>query len=236
MIVGKGVRLNRVRLQLDSGSIVTIEAGTVIEQSDICIWNRASLKVGERCNLYRRRFVINGGSVEIGNDNHLSNGDKEEMPCIDIAEGSFKCGDHNNIKGTAWVRFGGSLEIGRFNCINEGTELRCDESMRIGSYNMISYGCDIWDTNTHVKYTLEEKKASFERSFPNIGHETQKPDTKSVVIGDGNWIGKNACILKGTRIGNDSIVATRAIASNITLEDNQTLVPTKGTVIIDGGK
>ena len=32
----------------------------------------------------------------------------------------------------AWVRFGGHLIIGRYNCINNGSEIRCDESVTVG--------------------------------------------------------------------------------------------------------
>ena len=231
LIINEGVCLSHVRFQIDSGSIVTLGAGTEMEQSDICAWDHAEIRFGERCRLYKRRFVVEAGEVEIGSDNYLSNGDREETPCIDISRGTLICEDHNNIKGTAWIRFNGVLRIGKYNCINDETQIRCDESIQIGSYNMISYGCDIWDTNTHAKYTLEEKKALFEKSFPRIGYESQKPITKPVIIGDGNWIGKNACILKGTRIGNNAIIATRGIASNIVVEDNQTLIPSKGTVI-----
>ena len=213
LIVEEGVCLDHVHFQIDSGSTVIIEAGTVMEQSDICIWDHSRIKIGEQCRIIKRRFVVEAGTVDIDCHNYLTDGDKGLMPCIDVSHGTF------------------ILRIGSYNCINDETQLRCDESLQIGSYNMVSYGCDIWDTNTHVKYTIEEKKSLFEKTFPRIGFESGKPDTKAVSIGNGNWIGKNACILKGTRLGDNTIVATRAIASNIILEDNQTLVPPKGSVL-----
>ncbi|MBO6083696.1 MAG: hypothetical protein J6O90_01250 [Candidatus Methanomethylophilaceae archaeon] len=226
-----GVRLDHVRIQIADGSCLTIAAGTILCDVDICIWNHSSVSIGERCDIRTVRMVVENGKAEIGSDNHMSPGEKAEMPCINVSHGSIFIEDHNNLKNTIWVRFGGVLHIGRFNCINEGTELRCDDSIRIGSFNMISYNCDIWDTNTHSRYTLEEKQEMFAGTFPKIGLEKVKPKTLPVVIGDGNWIGKYACILKGTRIGNNVSVGTRAIASNMDLEDGRTLVPEKSTVL-----
>ena len=134
-------------------------------------------------------------------------------------------------QNAVWVRFSGVLSIGRYNCINAGSSIRCDESVQIGSFNMISYDCDIWDTNTHCFYTLEQKKKMFEKDFPFIGRERNKPKTSPVVIGDGNWIGKNACILKGSTLGNETVVGTRAIVSNMLVEDGAKVTPAKSEII-----
>ena len=231
MILESGVKLDHVRIQIADGSSLTIAAGTVLGDVDICIWNHSSVRIGEQCDIRKVRMIVDDGNVIIGNHNYISSGEKAEMPCINISHGSLIVEDHNNLKNTSWIRFGGVLQIGRYNCINEGTELRCDEKICIGSFNMISYNCDIWDTNTHTRYSLEEKQEMFEKTFPIIGLETVKPKTNPVVIGDGNWIGKYACILKGTRIGNNVSIGTRAIASNMKLEDGHTLVPDKSIIL-----
>ena len=79
---------------------------------------------------------------------------------------------------------------------------------------------------------VEEKKRLFERDFPSIGRETKKPSASPVRIGDGNWIGKLACVLKGSRIGDGVTVGTRAIVSNQELADHSTYVSEKGRIIV----
>ena len=96
---------------------------------------------------------------------------------------------------------------------------------------MISYNCDIWDTNTHSHLSLDEKKALFEKDFPTIGREKQRPKTSPVSIGNGNWIGKYACILKGVTIKDNVTVGTRAIVSNMHVEDGSVIVSPKGSVV-----
>lgn len=230
LIVEPGVRIRNASFQVDSGSTVRIASGTVLEDVDICVWKRSNLTIGKDCRMGHVRFVVEKGKVEIADSNVFSSGNRADMPVITIANGTLAVGDHNNLQNSVWIRFAGTLSIGRYNCINAGSSIRADESVRIGSYNMISYGCDIWDTNTHCFYTLEEKKEMFEKDFPAIGRERNKPQTKPVVIGDGNWIGKDACILKGSTLGNDVIVATRAIVSNMTVEDGAKVMPAKSEV------
>ena len=230
LIVEPGVRIRNASFQIDSGSTVQIASGTVLEDVDVCIWKHSGLSIGKDCRMDHIRFVVEKGKVEIADHNVFSSGNRADMPVVTLANGTLAVGDHNNLQNSVWIRFGGALSIGRYNCINAGSSIRVDESVRIGSYNMISYGCDIWDTNTHCFYTLEEKKEMFEKDFPTIGRERNKPQTKPVAIGDGNWIGKDACILKGSTLGNEVIVATRAIVSNMTIEDGAKVMPAKSEV------
>ena len=86
---------------------------------------------------------------------------------------------------------------------------------------------------TDINYLVasrEDKEAMFEKDFPAIGKEPNKPDTKPVAIGDGNWIGKRSCILKGSVLGNETVVGTRAIVSNMTVGDGGRVLPSKSEI------
>ena len=231
LIISKGARVSNTRFQIDGNSSVVVGPDCVIENLDICLWAHSSLQLGDRCKAKQYRFVEEEGIVNIGPDNVLSDGEHTALPTIRISHGELAVEDHNNLSVSIWIRFGGKTKIGRYNCINNGTEIRCDEEVTVGSFNMISYLCDIWDTNTHVKHALEEKKTLFEKDFPHIGRETEKPETRPIHIGDGNWIGKRACILKGSRLGNEITVGTRAIVSNQHINDGTTIVCEKGRVV-----
>lgn len=228
--IGAGAIVTGVSFQVASGSHVCIEAGARLEGLTISVWNHSELVIGKDGQIRGMDFSIEKGKVILAGNNHLGTGSGAVRPYVSIQDGSLEIGDHNRIVGSFWVRFGGEAVIGRYNCINERTEIRADESVRIGSYNMISYCCDIWDTNTHCPYSLEEKKAMFEKDFPRIGRERQRPATAPVLIGDGNWIGKYACVLKGVTIKDNVTVGTRAIVSNMVVEDGQVVVSPKGQV------
>lgn len=230
LVIEPGACVTNCSFQIDSGSTVTIGAGTMLNDVDVCVWKQSVLVLGKECQVNRFSFVVQKGKAEISDHNCFSNVSGGGKIPVKVEEGSLFIGDHNRLQNSMWVRFGGQLTIGRYNCINNATDIRCDESIRIGSYNMISYRCDIWDTNTHTFYSLEEKKELFERDFPAIGKERKKPDTKPVSIGDGNWVGKYSCILKGSVLGDEVIVATHCIVSNIIVEDGQTVIPAKSEV------
>ena len=232
LIVEPGASIRNVFFQIDSGSIVRISSGTTLQDVDVCVWNGSELSLGERCHVNNVNFVVEKGQVRIEADNRMSSGSRMEKSRMIVSEGTVRIEDHNVLKNSFWIRFGGSFHLGKYNFINEGTDIRSDESVTIGSYNMISFLCDIWDTNTHSAYSLEEKKRLFERDFPSIGRETKKPSASPVRIGDGNWIGKLACVLKGSRIGDGVTVGTRAIVSNQELADHSTYVSEKGRIIV----
>lgn len=230
LVVEEGVTISNSSFQIDSQSKVIVESGASLDNVDIFAWDHSILVIGKDDRLTRVNFVVDKGVVQIAHDNYISNGNRADKPRVIVSDGTLTIGDHNNLKNSFWIRFGGTVSIGKYNCINEGSEIRSDESVTIGSFNMISYNCDIWDTNTHCSYSIEEKRKLFEKDFPRIGSEPNKPNTKPVVIGDGNWIGKYACVLKGSYLGNEVIVGTRAIVSNVTVEDGMTVVSPKGEV------
>lgn len=230
LVIEPGARISNCSFQIDSDSVVTIGAGTILDDVDICVWEQSVLTLGKDCRVERFSFIVQKGKAEILDHNFFANVSGGGRIPVKVEDGSLLIGDHNRLQNSVWVRFGGLLTIGCYNCINNATDIRCDESVRIGSYNMISYRCDIWDTNTHNFYSLEEKKALFARDFPAIGKERTKPDTKPVSIGDGNWVGKYSCILKGSVLGNEVIVATHCIVSNVTVDDGQRVIPAKSEI------
>lgn len=218
--------VNNVHFQVDKNSTVTILPGVHIENADICVWNHSSLILGTNSIVNGASFVVEKGNVCIGDENRVEAGMR-----VTVCDGAIEIMDHNVLSNTFWVRFGGRINIGSYNCINEGTNIRADESVSIGSYNMISYHCDIWDTNTHFRYSLEEKKINFVKNFPYIGNEHKKPTTNPVRIGDGVWLGKYACILKGTILNNQATVGTRTVISDTVIDTGKTVVSSKSRII-----
>lgn len=193
------------RYNLSEGASVTdsriiLEAGT-----ELVIGKGAQIK-NYKIHVKKGRLVIGDYSILTGVQNSLTNS-------IYIENGTLNIGDHCIIQSEFCIRYGGECKVGSYSGIMYGSEIRCDELLYIGSFNMISYDCMIFDTNTHCQYPFEVRRKMTMESFPNIGAENEKPETSAVIIGDDCWIGKRAVVLKGVTIGDRSTLAACAVAT-----------------------
>lgn len=78
---------------------------------------------------------------------------------------------------------------------NTNTQINCFNYIEIGVGTYISDDVRIQDSDNHL--VIENFK--------------KKNNTAPIIIGDHVWIGKNAIILKGVKIGNNSIVAAASV-------------------------
>lgn len=193
----------------------------VFEKADDCVLENVYIKIGPNAKLKIESGVkiinyfisIAEGEMIIGKDSMLHQANNAMIPKIEISKGSLIIGDHNVIRADISIRYGGICKIGQYNCLNERTEVRCDDKIEIGDFNMISYECMIYDTNTHVMYPAEERRKLTKKDFPDIGCEYEKPVTKPISIGNDSWLGKRATVLKGCSIGNNAIVSTCCVVT-----------------------
>ncbi len=193
-------------------------AGVEIINAKIVLMGKSEVIIHENVKIEGYDIHINDGYLEIGRFSQLIKGRQALNPIISIQKGKLIIGAYNSIKADLKIRFGGICSIGTYNSINEGTEIRCDQSVIIGDYNLISYECMIYDTNTHCIYSPEIRRERTKADFPTIGIETEKPATQEVVIGSDNWLGKRCVILKGCILGNQVIVGTNAVVSNLKVD------------------
>ena len=192
---GENVKLRNVTIELSGNSKLILKNNVDISDYDIYIENSV-VSIGENC-------ILNKGYSAMRPRIIVSNKSR-----LDISA-------NNLLRCTFWLRFGGVCKLGEYNGIYEDTEIRCDESVEIGNYNMISYQCMIYDTNTHTIYPKEKRRLMTKADYPYIGNEIEKPKTAAVMIGDDCWLGKRAVILKGTMLKTEVIVATSAVVSNL---------------------
>ena len=208
LCIKKGSQLDNVKLEMVSSNCEFFEKVSVVH------YNISIIK----------------GQLSVGNCTKI----QREEPFrsnISIDNGKLSLGNNNVIQCDFSVRFGGYCIIGKYNCINEGSEVRCDDSVIIGDYNMISYNCNLWDTNTHCIYSSQERRHIAEKFFPNIGTEVETPKTLPMQIGNDCWIGKNVSILKGTIIEDEVIIGIGSIVSNQKIEKQKIAVPSKAIII-----
>lgn len=91
---------------------------------------------------------------------------------------------------------GATIKIGNNSRIN-GVYIHAQKEIVIGVNCVIASGVNIIDTNGH-------NLISHDRT---IGRDT----ASEIIIGDNVWIGLNAVILKGTKIGTNSVVSAGSV-------------------------
>lgn len=188
------------------GGKLSISSSADIRNSKIIVAPGAELLIGEHCDINNVYIWVGKGCLEI-EDYALIGQGVGQKSVIEITDGKAHIENHVKLAcQRVWVRFGGELSIGEYTNLNHGSEIRCDEKVTIGSFNRISYNVRIWDTNTHNILDKEERRSMNIKWFPSFGKEISRPVTKPVVIGDDCWIGENACIMKGSVIGDESII------------------------------
>lgn len=180
--------------------------------SKIFIYPGASLTIEDGCRIENATISIEKGECILCTNVIIQN------TAINIEDGKISISRHTKLScKRVWVRFGGELSIGEYTNINEGSEIRCDEKVSIGSFNQISYNVRIWDTNTHTILSTEDRRKTTIDKFPYFGYEKSRPKTAPVAIGDDCWIGEQAAIMKGSTVGDECIVGFGTLVVGKTL-------------------
>jgi acetyltransferase-like isoleucine patch superfamily enzyme len=109
-----------------------------------------------------------------------------------VFEGAFTCRRHVSVT----VR-SGCVTIGAGTFLNRGVSLNCLQAITIGSGVMFGEGVKVYDHDHAVSKDGEVLPSEFV--------------IEEVAIGDGVWIGSNAIILRGSRIGTGSIIGAGTI-------------------------
>lgn len=91
----------------------------------------------------------------------------------------------------------GAITIGDGVLLSPGTRLSACDHITIGNGVMMANGTYITDSDWHTIYDRTQRS------------EKQTP----VVVGDNVWLGDHATVLKGVTIGENSVVAARAVVT-----------------------
>ena len=115
----------------------------------------------------------------------------------------------------------GRVHFGRFVWIGDGTKIRCHEGeVVIGEKTVMGQECTI-SAYQHVR--IGEQCVIADRAmFIDFDHgvvEVERPIRlqgiykRDVVVGSNVWIGYGACILRGVRIGDNSIIGANSVVT-----------------------
>jgi acetyltransferase-like isoleucine patch superfamily enzyme len=115
----------------------------------------------------------------------------------------------------------GNIRFGRFVWVGDGTKIRCHEGeVRIGSKTVIGQDCTI---SAYRRVRIGEQCVIADRAmFIDFDHgvvEVERPIRvqgiymREVDVGSNVWIGYGACLLRGVRVGDNSIVGTSSVVT-----------------------
>ncbi len=155
-------------------------------------------------NRYWRRFCSAHASARFGVTAHIAN--PQHKAAIEIGDHSLVCAE------LLVFQDGGHIRIGRHCFVGPGTRIWSGVDVEIGDRVLISHGVNIHDNGAHSLAAQERHEHFIEivmRGKLPLGAVKKNP----VVIEDDAWIGFNAIIMKGVRIGRGAIVAAGAIVT-----------------------
>jgi len=115
----------------------------------------------------------------------------------------------------------GTVRFGRFVWIGDGTKIRCHEGVvEIGAKTVLGQECTI---SAYRRVRIGEQCVVADRAmFIDFDHgvvEVERPIRlqgiymRDVAVGSNVWIGYGACVLRGVRVGDNSIVGTNAVVT-----------------------
>jgi acetyltransferase-like isoleucine patch superfamily enzyme len=120
--------------------------------------------------------------------------EKHRNACIELGRG---CTIRGTLMPSEFVAYeGGRISVGAGTILNYGVSIAAHQSVTIGSYCHIGQLSIISDNDQH-----------------EVGNKFQLPSSKPVVIEDGVWLGAAVIVLKGVRIGRDSVVVAGGVVT-----------------------
>lgn len=142
----------------------------------------------------------------------IRNGLKENISQVNVGRNNILACKFILEKGSGYINVGNDVYIGA------GTKLISINGIDIGDYVTISWGCTIYDHNSHSIY-FEERINDTKQLIKDLktsGNEIKNKDwsnviSKSIKISDRAWIGFDCVILKGVTIGEGAVVAARSV-------------------------
>jgi acetyltransferase-like isoleucine patch superfamily enzyme len=115
----------------------------------------------------------------------------------------------------------GKIHFGRFVWVGDGTKIRCHEGeVIIGAKSVLGQECTI---SAYKRVRIGEQCVIADRAmFIDFDHgivEVERPIRaqgiykREVEVGSNCWIGYGACVLRGARVGDNSVLGTYAVVT-----------------------
>lgn len=122
-------------------------------------------------------------------------------------------GAHCTMNGVHFaIGEGGRIDIGDY-CYFTDAVLLCELELRIGSYVVLSWSVTIADTDFHPIAPAQRIADALACSPLGKGRSRPPIPRRPVIIEDDVWVGPNATILKGVRVGAGAFIEAGALVT-----------------------
>lgn len=160
-------------------------------------------------SIYRNVIVFfYGKNISLGHKSKIDHHSKIYI----LADGKVELGEGATLRSLTKGYHGGMpfpctilvdranahVTIGKNSRLN-GVYVHSQKSVRIGKNCVIAAGVNIIDSNGHELISTNR----------TAGRDEPEP----IEIGENVWIGMNAIVLKGTRVGNNSVIGANSVVS-----------------------
>ena len=145
--------------------------------------------------------------------NTLITGDYAFKRFLSRRDPALTIGAHSTMDGVHFaVGREGRVVVGDY-CYFTNAVLLCELELRIGNYVLIGWNATVADTDFHPIAPAERIADAVACSPPGKGRARPEIPRSPVVIEDDVWIGPNATILKGVRIGAGAVVEAGSLVT-----------------------
>jgi acetyltransferase-like isoleucine patch superfamily enzyme len=107
---------------------------------------------------------------------------------------------------------GGRVSLGEYALVH-GARIICDSEIHIGDYALISWNVVLMDTCRLSPNVADRRRELEAASTLNARYLSSQVPARPIHIERNVWIGFDACILPGVRIGEGSIVGARSVVT-----------------------
>ena len=104
----------------------------------------------------------------------------------------------------------GQVKVGKF-CILNGSTIICNDKVFIGDHCMIAWGVVITDSWLEINSSLAERQNLLLNTAQNLNRDFPIRQAKQVIIEDNVWIGFDAVVLPGVRLGKGCVVGCKTV-------------------------
>jgi acetyltransferase-like isoleucine patch superfamily enzyme len=159
------------------------------------------------------------GLVKIGNNSNITN-INIQIRKSDAIKLYLALGNDSVVGGTfVFENENGRIDVGDRTFIGGASKFISINNISIGNDVLISWGCTFMDNNAHSlkwserkddvrewKKGIEENKVGYYKNWNNV-------KSSPIIIENKVWIGFEVVVLKGVKIGEGAIIASRSIVT-----------------------